>query len=669
MQGGGNNANNMRMGVPNMMMGGTGQGMRMPMGVPMMGMPMMGMMGMMGMPMNPMMAMPMNPMMGMGMNAGMGAQTPSQTGQGADRSAGVSPAVSTPPVVPPKVDTQPILEAKLPPGPGLPPGAVHRERSRSRDAVRAPSKVEQEPEPAREPTPPREKTPPRCHLHNTKKPNAKCKFCQRWLSNQSQAQCKPAEPDKVDKEGSKHKEDKSKPKEVEKEEDEDYSRRTFKCSSLLKDQIFGSSYFKSLLEISDLDPLTEEIAKYADTLDVYNSGNNVHPSCFICQVYRLFTLPQSEDLDELLAVLDANPSAKVRCAAFLYVRFVVPPHKLYDKLEENLFDEQELKYVDGDKQVTTTIREYVENLLVKDRYYNTPLPRIPVKVRQQLEKELAPLSQFRKRMAAVQRELPAKKVAGTAVEVYVDGSWIPGHIKNYVGQHKRRVGIQLEDGTLVQSHLGKVVLRDEEVDDKDKDKDKDHDKDEKAEDDKKEGEDEEKTKDEDPDNKKKKKDKKDDRDSSRSRSRSRSRHRGSRSRSRRRRGSSPDWARYKGSMDPSEIERLREKAREEAVVGVGKAYSKRPTTVEGEMWRGSGSEGRVSMLGGSHAYSSSRASGAKGSSDTEIRSRISREEEEEHKRRMREIYEKYGSVSKATAGHTQLQRSSEIDQPDVLRLG
>ena len=76
-----------------------------------------------------------------------------------------------------------------------------------------------------------------------------------------------------------------------------------------QDQIFGSSYFKSLLDISDLDPLTEEIAKYvgstafgrsssvlnhverlseqiilkADTLDVYNSGNNVHPSCFICQ--------------------------------------------------------------------------------------------------------------------------------------------------------------------------------------------------------------------------------------------------------------------------------------------------------------------------------------------------------------------------------------------------
>ena len=70
---------------------------------------------------------------------------------------------------------------------------------------------------------------------------------------------------------------------------------------------------------------------------------------------------------------------------------------------------------------------------------------------------------------------------------------------------------------------------------------------------------------------------------------------------------------------------------------------------------------------------STRSSGAKGPSDTEIRSRISREEEEvrfphagvlppefltqktcmskEHKRRMREIYEKYGSVSAPRGSH------------------
>ena len=190
------------------------------------------------------------------------------------------------------------------------------------------------------------------------------------------------------------------------------------------------------------------------------------PSTFpalLTQVYRLFTLPQSEDLDDLLQILDASASAKVRCAGVLYVRFVVPPHRLWEKLEENLFDEQELKYLDGDKQVTTTIQEYVENLLIKDKYYNTPLPRIPVKVRQQLEKELAPLAQFRKRMAAMQKALP-KKVSGTAVEVYVDGTWLRGHIKHYLGNHKRRVGVLLENGSMVNSHLGKVVLRDKDED-------------------------------------------------------------------------------------------------------------------------------------------------------------------------------------------------------------
>lgn len=500
---------------------------------------------------------------------------------------------------------------------------------------------------------PAEKEPPRCHLHNTKKPNAKCKFCQKWIASQSQCQA-----DKAEKEDGK--EEKAKVQTPEIHEEEDYSRRTFKCSALLKDQIFGSSYFKSLLEVSDLAPLTDEIAKYADTLDVYNSGNNVHPSCFICQVYRLFTLPQSEDLDDLLQILDASASAKVRCAGVLYVRFVVPPHKLWEKLEENLFDEQELKYLDGDKQVTTTIQEYVENLLIKDKYYNTPLPRIPVKVRQQLEKELAPLSQFRKRMAAMQKALP-KKVSGTAVEVYVDGSWLRGHIKHYLGNHKRKVGVLLENGSMVTSHLGKVVLRDEDEakgeteDEKEIEGERPEEKAEKADiSDKKGSEKKEK--------KEAKKESRDDRPS-----RSRSRHR-SRSRTSRRR--SPDWARYKGPiLEPSELERLREKAREDAVVGVGKVYSKRPTTVEAELWRGGGGDARVSMLGPQHVGGNTSRSNTKhGVSDPEVSRTRSREEEEEHKRRMREIYEKYGSVSRATSGSGSGQRS-EIDQPDVLRLG
>ena len=276
--------------------------MPMGMGMPMMGMPMM------GMPMmNPMMGMPMmNPMMGMGGNApNMGNAGPASTvGPMAPVSPVAGPAMGatlaqpsakSPPILGttgglmPKLDPPCLAPGSLEPGrvpmaPAVPAmtavpavpvvsSGLQRERSRSRDAERSQAEapmVEEKEEPA-------EKEPPRCHLHNTKKPNAKCKFCQKWIACQSQSQA-----DKAEKEDGK--EEKAKVQAPEIHEEEDYSRRTFKCSTLLKDQIFGSSYFKSLLEVSDLQPLTDEIAKYADTLDVYNSGNNVHPSCFICQV-------------------------------------------------------------------------------------------------------------------------------------------------------------------------------------------------------------------------------------------------------------------------------------------------------------------------------------------------------------------------------------------------
>merc|ERR1712014_16599 len=119
----------------------------------------------------------------------------------------------------------------------------------------------------------------------------------------------------------------------------------------------------------------------------------------------------------------------------------------------------------------------------------------------------------------------------------------------------------------------------------------------------------------------------------------------------------------------SDVEKLRERLREEAVCGHGKSYAKRPTSVEGELWRGSGDHVRVSMLGPQETYeSASRGSKSGAPSSAEIKAKISREDEEEHKRRMREIYEKYGSASKSAAGASG-GRKLEVDGPDVLRLG
>jgi len=363
--------------------------------------------------------------------------------------------------------------------------------------------------------------------------------------------------------------------------------------------------------------LIDEIANYADTLDVYNPGSMVSPSCFVCQVYRLFTLPQAEDLGELQAVVDHTDSAVVRCAGFLYMRFVVAPAHLWEKLEEYLFDDMELRYVDGGKQVNTTIGEYIEALLVKDRYFSTPLPRIPMKVRLTLEKELAPLQQYRKRMEANLRVFP-RRVGDLLVEVHMDGDWVVGTAIEYVGrsQQRRKLRVRLSGRRDVTVHLGKVVLRETHSDGGESGS---------------EGQ-----------------------ASKRRRSRSRSR-------------GSPDWSRYKGRSDADMVEELRERWKEEAVCGHGKAYSRRPLTVEEELWKRE-PEVRVSMLGDEARSNYRRAPHGADPTESEATRRRRLAEEDERQKRLRGIYEKYGSASK-TEGSALTSKSSDMDGPELLRLG
>jgi len=588
-------------------------GMRMPLGMPMMGLPMMGM-PMMGMPMMGMPMMNMQQMMGMS----QGGQVPGASAPAGATQAGQSAPLGTPPERPE------VLERKEHLLHDLQQAAIElahkqyaeeqqekrlqRNRSRSRDDDRGYADDQATKGEAKEECPP-------CHLHPAKKPNAKCKFCQR-ASKGGKAAPKKAEADgKEQKEAERDTEHGSQSKQKkDMDDEEDYSRRTFNCSPILKDQILGSSYFKSMLQLTTIEEIIEEIKNYADTLDVYNSGSSTSPSNFVCQVYRIFTLPEAEDLSQLQVLLDSTITT-VRCVGLIYLRFVVPPAKLFEKLEEYLFDEMELKYQESGRTVTTTIGEYVEGLLGKEKYFGRPLPRVPVKVKQQLERELAPISQYRKRMEAHMKN-NIKKIAGTSVEVFHDGQWVPGTAQDFVGRvvKGRKVKVELESGQEVSIHMGKVVLRDEASKAEDRHDDESGD------------------------------------DKSGSEDGKKKRKRRSRSRSRRKsRSPSLDWCRYKGSQDKDLLEALRERAREEAVCSYGKTYSRssRPVTTEGDK---------------------SSRSDNKDSGGGEFRSKMRQEEEEEHKRRMRDIYEKYGNQKAATSNYSAGPRT-EIDQPDVLRLG
>jgi len=237
-----------------------------------------------------------------------------------------------------------------------------------------------------------------------------------------------------------------------------------------------------------------------------------------------------------------------------------------------------------------------------------------------------------------------KKITGTPVEVFRDGAWVKGTANEYSGRVVKsyKVKIEVEGGEELNVHMGKVILADglggtEENDEEKADVDKPKADDSESGD---EGSDE--------DGKRKR------------RKRSRSR--------RRAKSASPDWCRYKGNQDKDHVEALREKVREEAVVAYGKTYSKRPYSVEEELWkRDDGkfvpAEGRSGGKGSSRVRQEEERA-----AEEERKAKMRREDEEEHRRRMRDIYEKYGSAKSAAYGSGG-SRSSEIDKPDVLRLG
>eukprot|EP00415_Alexandrium_ostenfeldii_P003672 UN3672 len=222
------------------------------------------------------------------------------------------------------------------------------------------------------------------------------------------------------------------------------TKRTFNCSPMLKEQVLKSSYYKSLVNITNMEDLVPEIQQYAaDTMDVYRSS--MEPSCFMCCVYRLFTLAHTDE--ELRLVIDNPDSSLVRCVGFLFIRYVVPPEQLWEKFQEFLLDDARLVYRDNfaGKEVVTTIGEYIEGLLLKEKYFSTPLPRIPAAVRRKLEERLAPLPQYRKRTKANRRVFSqGMREANIPVEVGIDGHWRPGRVVEVVARIPSRLKVRVE---------------------------------------------------------------------------------------------------------------------------------------------------------------------------------------------------------------------------------
>eukprot|EP00401_Gymnodinium_catenatum_P006746 CAMPEP_0117467714 /NCGR_PEP_ID=MMETSP0784-20121206/5798_1 /TAXON_ID=39447 /ORGANISM="" /LENGTH=550 /DNA_ID=CAMNT_0005261691 /DNA_START=41 /DNA_END=1690 /DNA_ORIENTATION=+ len=453
---------------------------------------------------------------------------------------------------------------------------------------------------------------PRCHLH--RKPNPKCKKCQQVLSSQSSANDKAEDKTKAS--------DSAKRGGSPRKSAKDREKQAFNCSPMLKEQIVKSSYFRSLQEITTVEGLAVEISEYVDTLDVYNHGSKTEPSCFMCLVLRLSTLPyMDEDLHE---IIDHRYDAKVRCVGFVYLRFVTAPLDLFEVFEEYLLDDMPVTYSQDGAEIHTTIGEYAEALLVKEKYFDSPLPRIPVKIRQLLEEKVAPMAQYRKRMQANRHAITSQNVDSLRVEANIDGRWVRGTANEMLNSHpsRTRIRVTLHTGAEIKVPLGKVVIRDDSDDSENESKSRKR----------------------------------------RARSGSRSRHR-DRSWSRQR-GSTNDWSRFKGKSDSEVVEELRSRLRESAVCGHGKVYAKRPLTFDASM----------SSTALPHPVNEEKQDGPSSRrrrlEQDEFRdeeaARRKRAAEDERARQFASVYKKYCGGPQASAGAAR--SMNEVDAPDVLRL-
>ncbi|EZG89691.1 thioredoxin domain protein [Gregarina niphandrodes] len=202
---------------------------------------------------------------------------------------------------------------------------------------------------------------PMCHLHP--KPLLSCKFCRKYKTAVHQ-QAKLAQ--LHERAGFGH--EKTNTLEM-------TNTTSYNLNPMLKENILVSEYYKSLYQFTTVPELIDEVVQYVDHVEPHVTGHLKIPSTFACCLYKLFNLRCTED--EMLTITE-HPNLFVRTLGFVWLRFVHPPEKLWQWFETVVLDDTDFRPT---KNQTTTFGEFAESLLKEDRYFNTPLPRLPAKIR------------------------------------------------------------------------------------------------------------------------------------------------------------------------------------------------------------------------------------------------------------------------------------------------
>jgi hypothetical protein len=133
------------------------------------------------------------------------------------------------------------------------------------------------------------------------------------------------------------------------------------------------------------DILVDEIYTQVTYLEPWVAGKGIGtPSTAFCLLYKLFTLRLS--VKQIRVLLRHKDSPYIRALGFLYLRFGANPRELWSWFEPYLEDDEPivLKY----NSPPTTIGKFVRDLLTKPKFFDVVLPRIPVVVQREVDRQL-----------------------------------------------------------------------------------------------------------------------------------------------------------------------------------------------------------------------------------------------------------------------------------------
>lgn len=456
--------------------------------------------------------------------------------------------------------------------------------------------------------------PIRCHFH--RKPQLNCKICRRVYYS--------AVDPNFQKKDEKNKSDKKPEEETPgvrmrgAEAFEITNKQTYNFNSMLRDQILKNTYFKTLVKIDTFEGIMDEMYQYVETAETYGGGSTTVPSSLFCCLYRLFTIGLS--YDELSLLCESKDWPYIRCCGFLYIRFGCAPEKLWDFLGEYCVDDEEFEPSKSTPGFMATIGEYVESLLMDERYYYSTLPRIPMGVKKKIEEKVAPLGQYRRRAAKNKSSLQLFKEPGTPVEACREnGSWITGTVVQVLESVSTRISVRIRvaDGKEEVFHLGKVILR------------------------------------EDPSRK----------GEERAKSRSRSPKRDPLGRT-----TSPDLTRSRGQSREEMLDELRAKQRERAVCSTGKDYARKPIGFMSGLAMKRDVGQASTRLREEETYAPRQVEHRQKMPDSEmLLGRPESERDREKELLKQQLFEKYGNINPRVA--TKEQPPADPEESDRLRLG